>query len=443
VLLALAVPPARAQPLAEALAAAYLHSPDLRAARHALNVVNERRPQALAGWLPTITTGASAQRVQNNAGPDTATRTGSYTVNNALTLPITRGGGEYPALRSAEQAIRAQRALLLASEQVVLGQAAQAYLDLLLQKQLLRFRRDNAAALKRTHELILRQMAVGDRTAVDAGLAEARLRDAETQVAQARGALAVARTAYRQFIGRDPERQALPRPLSALPPTLEEAVRLAEAASPDVVAARYQLLAADAEADVSFATLLPSLALQVTDVRGEARFRGTPYAPDGRLVGTTVALVLSVPLFQGGAEYAQVRASRKTVLQRREELAATRLRAVAAATTAWQQRETAAEVAAGYAATLAANERLASRYQRQAEAGESTILEVLNGLQDLVNAQVNKATADRDRALADFTLLGALGGLTARTLGLNVPYYDPEGDYRRTRWRIWGLSVEE
>lgn len=459
IVLLLAAAPAHAQPdvqrgaaraadrdagsLAEALGAAYLYSPDLRAARHALNVVNERRPQALAGWLPTITTGASAQRVQTNTGPDTATRTGSYTLNSGLTLPITRGGGEYAALRSAEHAIRAQRALLLASEQVVLGQAAQAYLDVLLNWQLVRFRRDNVAALARTRELILRQMGAGDRTAVDAGLAEARLRDAEAQLAQARGALAVARTVFRQYVGHDPERLVLPRPLTQLPPTREDAVRLAEAGNPDVVAARNQLAAAGADSEVSFAALLPSLSLQVTDVRGQGRFRGTPYTNDGRIVGTTVALVLNVPLYQGGAEYAQVRATRKTVLQRREELAAAQLRATAAVTTAWQQRETAIETARGYVASLAANERLSAQYRRQAEAGELTILEVLNGFQDLVNAQVNKATADHDRALADYSLLTAMGGLTARTLGLRVPYFDPAGDYRRTRWRIWGLGVEE
>jgi hypothetical protein len=33
--------------------------------------------------------------------------------------------------------------------------------------------------------------------------------------------------------------------------------------------------------------------------------------------------------------------------------------------------------------------------------------------------------------------------LTARTLALSVNYYDPDGDYSRTKWRIFGLSVDD
>jgi hypothetical protein len=51
-------------------------------------------------------------------------------------------------------------------------------------------------------------------------------------------------------------------------------------------------------------------------------------------------------------------------------------------------------------------------------------------------------TVVRNRTLADYALLFASGGLTARSLELDVPYYDPLGDYSRTKWRIWGLGIE-
>ncbi len=441
----LAATPAPAETLPEALAAAYRFSPELRAARHGLNVVNERRPQALAAWAPTITLNGTAERVQSNSpgDPATAYRTGTLGMSSSLTLPITRGGGEYAALRGAEQLIRAQRALLLATEQVVLGQAAQAYMDVLLTQAVVRFRRDNLAALRQTLALIDRQMRVGDRTAVDAGLAQARLANAEATLAQAVGAQAVALAAYEQAMGRPPERLAMPQPLAMLPPNLAELLRLAEASNPEVVAAHFQMLAARADAEVQLAQLLPSLSLQVTDLRQRQRYVGYPWQPNGAVTGTTVGLVLTVPLYQGGAEYAQVRSARKTALQRAEELALARVRAKGNATTAWRQLETTQATRTGFSAALTAYERLTVQYRRQSEAGELTILEVLNGLQDLVDAQVNKATAEHDRILADFAVLNSVGGLTARTLGLAVAHYDPEGDYRRTRWRIFGLTVAE
>jgi len=428
--------------LPEALCAAYLYSPALRSARRGLDIVNERRPQAIAGWAPTITLGGNANRSQTNI-PSEAFRTNTLGFTSNFSLPITRGGGEYATLRQADQVIRAQRALLLATEQVVLGQAAQAYLDVLLAQAVVQYRGENLAALKRTLLLIQRQMAIGDRTAVDTGLAEARVANADAQLSQARGTLEVARAAYVQAIGQPPDKLMLPQPLAMLPPSLTETVRLAETGNPNVVAAHFQLLAARSDTEVQLAQLLPGLSLQVSDVRSSQRYQGYPFQPNGAVTGTTVQLVLTVPLYQGGAEYAAVRIARKTAQQRLEDLALARVNAVAGATTAWRQRETAEATRRGFAASLAANEKLTMLYQRLTEAGQLTILEVLNGLQDLVDAQINRATAEHDRLIADYSVLNSIGGLTARTLGLEVPFYDPEGDYRRTKWRIFGLSVVE
>jgi hypothetical protein len=44
--------------------------------------------------------------------------------------------------------------------------------------------------------------------------------------------------------------------------------------------------------------------------------------------------------------------------------------------------------------------------------------------------------------VAGYQLLAAVGQLTARDLGLPVAYYDVEGDYRRTRSRVWGTSID-
>jgi outer membrane protein len=433
---------ARAETIAESLGAAYLFSPALRAARRGLDVVNERRPQALANWAPTIILGGTANRSQTNI-PGEAYRTSTAGITSSLTLPITRGGGEFAALRLADQVIRAQRALLLATEQVVLGQAAQAHLDVVLARAVVGYRADNLAALKRTLALILRQMALGDRTAVDAALAEARLANAEAQLAQARGVLEVANAAFRQATGRAPDKPTQPQPLRMLPPSLPETLRLAAEGNPEVVAAQFQLLAARSDAEVQLAQLLPGLSLQVADQRATQRYQGTPFQANGALTGTSVQLVLTVPLYQGGAEYAAVRVARKTALQRAEELADAKVRAAGTATTAWRQREAAEATRLGFAASLAANEKLSGLNQRLAEAGQLTILEVLNALQDLVDAQINRATAEHDRLIADYSVLNSLGGLTARTLGLAVPFHDPEGDYRRTKWRIFGLSVAE
>jgi outer membrane protein len=70
--------------------------------------------------------------------------------------------------------------------------------------------------------------------------------------------------------------------------------------------------------------------------------------------------------------------------------------------------------------------------------GNRTIIEVLNAEQDLVNAQVQLATAKRNAYVAGFSLLAAMGRAGAKDLGLDGgPLYDPDTHYRHVRADLW------
>ena len=66
--------PAAAQPLQEALAAAYANNPTLQAARARMRATDENVPQALAGWRPTVTLQGRAGYAD---GTSTNTRAGT------------------------------------------------------------------------------------------------------------------------------------------------------------------------------------------------------------------------------------------------------------------------------------------------------------------------------------------------------------------------------
>ena len=65
--------------------------------------------------------------------------------------------------------------------------------------------------------------------------------------------------------------------------------------------------------------------------------------------------------------------------------------------------------------------------REEARVGQRTTLDVLNAQQDLVNARVALVTAQRDRVVASYTLLAAVGRLSPQVLGLQVPVYDADG----------------
>ncbi|HWP27308.1 MAG TPA: TolC family protein, partial [Xanthobacteraceae bacterium] len=65
--------------------------------------------------------------------------------------------------------------------------------------------------------------------------------------------------------------------------------------------------------------------------------------------------------------------------------------------------------------------------------GQRTTLDVLNAQQELVSARVALVTAQRDRVVASYALLAAVGRLSVPVLGLKVPDYDPRLHYQQVR----------
>jgi outer membrane protein len=71
--------------------------------------------------------------------------------------------------------------------------------------------------------------------------------------------------------------------------------------------------------------------------------------------------------------------------------------------------------------------------REEARVGQRTTLDVLNAQQELVNARVALVTAQRDRVVASYTLLAAVGRLDPTVLHLGVQVYRPQGRYMQVR----------
>ncbi|MEA3073318.1 MAG: outer membrane protein, partial [Alphaproteobacteria bacterium] len=75
--------------------------------------------------------------------------------------------------------------------------------------------------------------------------------------------------------------------------------------------------------------------------------------------------------------------------------------------------------------------------REEARVGQRTTLDVLNAQQTLVNARVALVTAQRDRVVASYTLLAAVGSLSPQVLGLGTEVYDSMVHYQQVR-DVWG-----
>ncbi len=441
VLAGLACAPASAQPLQEALAAAYANNPTLQAARARLRATDENVPQALSGWRPTVTLQGRAGYAD---GTTTNTRAGTRLdsernlLSGSATViqPLYRGGRTVAQTRRAESQVMAERANLIATEQQVLLDAITAYVNVIQNQEVLRLAENNVRVLTRQLQAARDRFRVGEITRTDVAQAEARLERARSERANAEGQLQNSRAAYERVVGEAPRALAPPPPIRPVATTADEAARLAEANSPGVLRAVFDEQAALANVDVVFGELLPSVNVEASTFRNDNSTQ-----PGTRATGSQIVAALSVPLYQGGQEHARVRQAKQQAQQAREVLADAQRAAIENARRAWETLTASRAQIAALQAQVRANEIALDGVQREALVGSRTTLDVLNAEQELLDARVALVRATRDVVIASYALASTAGRLTARDLNLPVPIYDPIDHYGSVRNRLFGTDI--
>lgn len=447
----------QAQSIQEALALTYNNNPTLLAARAQLRGVDEGVPQALAGWRPTVVmagsvaaadvrTRSQTQQFRSDgsffwrdpAFPQSTTIRQERTPASAtvtLTQPIYRGGRTTAQTRQAENLVLAQRARLLATEQLVLGDAISAYISVIQNGELLRLNINNEQVLARQLQATNERFRVGEITRTDVAQAESRLAGARTARTQAEGTLQVARATYERVIGEAPRRLTNPQPLQTPVRSSAEAQATAVANNPNVIAALFNAASARDNIDVQASALMP----QVSATAQAFRQDNTQIAHT-RQNGGQATLNLSVPLYQGGAEYSTIRQARQVAQQNLTQVDEARRTAAQAAAQSWETLNSARAAVVSVRVQIRAQEIALDGVQREAIVGSRTTLDVLNAEQELLNARTSLVNALAAVVTASYSLAGSVGRLTAQDLGLNVEIYDMTAYYNAVRNRWAGLG---
>ena len=434
---------ARAQSLQEALAQTYASNPTLQAARAQLRVVDENVPQALAGWRPTVTLGGTAGYVEGNVRSRVGDGQGGQIISTGRTArdtlaltatasqPLYRGGRTVASTKRAENQVMAQRARLLATEQQVLSDAVNAYVNVIRFQEEVRLNINNVQVLQRQLDATNERFRVGEITRTDVAQAESRLAASRSARENAEGQLQIARTTFARVTGIAPTRLTAPQPLRLPVRTSQEAAQLALVNNPAIIAALFDEAAARDAIDVQLSTLLPQASLQAQG------FRQDNSSADGtRFIGGSATVTLSVPLYQGGAEYAVVRQARQDAARLRQVVDDTRRQAVQQSAQAWETLVASRAVVEANRSQIRAAEVALDGVQREAVVGSRTTLDVLNAEQELLDARVTLVRALANVVTGSYSMAAAVGRLTAQDLNLPVALYDMTAYYRevRNRW---------
>lgn len=388
-------------------------SPRIEAQRQVVKQLRARVRAARSGWLPSIEGSATVQRRRLDVVGATGDQT--FTIGQGdveARLPIADGG------RIAAETATARAEL--ANGEAVLDQVVnEVLLDLLTAAADVRTARAVQQAVAQQREAVAtllaatsRRLEVNDATATDVAQAEARLASAEAAALEAQDQRTASETRFAEVAGRSGDAIPLLPDLPAGPPTLADATVRATQDSPIVRAARSAADAGDATVDAARAALAPL----VEAVAGYQYLTGgvanlfTGRLPNDRSA-TYGGVAARIPLFQRGAEYAEIARAKALRGQREFQVAQVSREAIRNVQVAWSRRSAAGAIERAARDAMVANRSALAGVSREAGLGARTTQDVLDAQTDLLSAEIAEQRAARSAYVARATLLSTLGQL--------------------------------
>jgi len=224
----------------------------------------------------------------------------------------------------------------------------------------------------------------------------------------------------------------------SLPGTRDQAMAIGRREHPTLVGATHDVDVAQAQIKIAESALFPTLSVQGSVSRNvnTDTTLGTARSDVASIVGTS-----NVPLYDGGLAASQIRQAKETMAQVRILLDRARSQIDLAVVASWVTNEGARVAVTASESEVRAATLALQGVQREAQAGQRTTIDVLNSLQDQTAARARLIQAQRDRVVASYTLLAAIGRLDHKRLALATADYEPQVHYHQVRDAWEGLRT--
>jgi outer membrane protein len=427
--------------LHEALAATYHYNPRLDAERARLRATDEGVARAMSGYRPSVDFQADVNMVDVKTRPSQLTDGTNHPKGYRFDAvqPIFRGGQTYFAVSEAEANVRAGQETLRDIEQQVLLDAVTAFMDVIRDQAIVRLRENNVTVLSKELKATQDRFAVGEVTKTDVAQAQARRAAAVSQLDLARANLKTSRANFERTVGHPPDNLVEPSGYEhALPDSIDAAVGAGTHGHPIVVQALYREQAARHAVDRIRGALLPQVQVEASysDRFDESRF------VDERET-TTVTGRLTMPIYEKGEIYAQVRQAKHEHIGRMQEIEQQRATVQAQVVTSWSQLIAARAQLQSDNVQVNANRTALSGVREEERVGQRTLLDVLDAEQELLNSEVQLVTTRRNLVVQSYTLRQAVGTLDVASLGAAPVVYDPDVHHQEVRRKWIGTRITE
>lgn len=409
--------PLCAADLMQVYRAAQDNDPTFAAARATLDANREKRPQAQAGLLPSLTLSGNTVWNKNEVSLYGGAQLGnprynSHTYQVTLSQPLFRWQNWVSYDQSKIQVAQAEANFTQARQDLIL-RVAQAYFDVNYAIESLKAVQANKAAIAQQLESAKKNFEVGSATITDTHEAQARFDLASAQEIAAESDYAIKQRALQAIIGKDAGELASTRKDAALtPPQPNDMTQWVAAAEKDSIAVQVQQANLDiAEREISKQRAGHYPTVDLVANSGNSKSFGSTALGMLDTDFQNVGIQLNIPIFQGGQVVSRQReaAANRTASQSNLE-AARRSAALSASQYYLGVVNGLAQVRALKAALVSSQSALESN-KLGYEVGVRINIDVLNAENQVYVTRRDLAKATLDTLLAQLRLKAAVGSL--------------------------------
>ena len=357
------------------------------------------------------------------------------TASISISQPIFSGLTTYRTVQMAQHQAKAAEEDLNAFQQNTLLSSVVAYMDLIRDYAVLQLCQHNEAVLQQHFDEINMRFSVGKLTQTDVAQAKARLSGAVARRIEAEGQVKISRARYLDVIQKEASVLVdTTKFLAPLPRSLPEALDVAFKNNPSLKAAQLASQAYAYNVKAKEGALLPSVGVNASS----GYLRENDSIDKGHY--WKVNANLSVPLYQGGGDYAAIREAKHLENQYRILVTKTHLDVETAVVAAWEEYQAARAEIRAIRHQIGASQVALEGVIQEERVGRRTVLDVLDAEIEHLNNQVAYRQAHRNEIVSGYALLATIGRLTPDYLHLAVEIYDPKVYYDSVQNKWFGVN---
>jgi adhesin transport system outer membrane protein len=284
--------------------------------------------------------------------------------------------------------------------------AAEAYVDVTRYLRLVDIAEDNLRVHRNLFSNVQSRFDGGRAGEGDLEQTRERVENAAAALAGFRQSLDEARAKYRKTVGLEPINLRTPGRLGGMPHTKDESLARALQFNPTIKAADSDARAAKYAFDSTAGAFVPNVYLEGRASKGtdaDSYVGNRDYA-SGKVV-------VSWDIFRGGQDTWKRKEMAERYIEGTMRHARLQRDAVESIDKAWAARTLTADRIASLTRQIASDRKVIVSYQKEYELGQRSLVDLLNGQNQLFNGLVSLVSTQGVAVFADYQLLAAMGGL--------------------------------